>query len=100
MIAYSARARSQLQALLAHYESLSRTEAVRNLTTAMASAEVRIEHNPLAGLPAPRPYPWLADLGFHWIKSQRYWIAYTGNEPLAIVAVFHDTADIPNRIVP
>jgi hypothetical protein len=53
---------------------------------------------PQAGLAAPRPYPVLAQPGRLWIKAGRYWIAYGIRPAPAIVAVFHETADIPRRM--
>jgi hypothetical protein len=47
---------------------------------------------------APRSYPEIARPGRLWIKSGRYWIAYSPNNPPVIVGVFYDTADIPGRI--
>ena len=53
---------------------------------------------PSAGSSAPRPYPDLARPGQAWIKSGRYWLAYSLTDPPVIVALFHDTADIPGRL--
>ncbi len=50
-------------------------------------------------LAAPRPYPSLADLGFRWIKRASYWIAFEDTAAGPVVAgIFHETADIPNRL--
>jgi len=76
---------------------MNRIEAVRNLAAALAEAEARIEHDPGAGLPAPRPYPGLAREGRAWTKTGRYWIAYSMTVPPVILGVFHDSADIPGR---
>lgn len=53
--------------------------------------------DPMVGLPAPRPYPALTQPGRLWLRTGRYWIAYT-KTPSLIVAVFHDMADITGRI--
>ncbi len=98
MIRYSQRAEAQLLDLLLHYERLNRTEAAANLLAAMEAAEARIQRDPEAGLPTPRPYPRLARPGHAWVKSGRYWVAYTRTDPPVIVAVFHEAADIPNRV--
>lgn len=98
MIGYSERAQRQVLELLLHYENLDRIEAVRNLIAALQQAEARIERAPQDGSRAPRPYPGLAGLGYDWIKSGRYWVAYSRGDPPVIAAVFYESADIPNRI--
>ncbi len=95
---YSAEAERQIDELCRHYDALDRTEAVRNLIMALVEAEESIQGYPSAGLEAPRPYPQLARLGRLWIKAGRYWIAYRTSLPPVILAVFHDTADIPGRL--
>ena len=96
MITYTPRAIRQIGELRQHYEDRERIEAIRALSDALDEAERRIEQNPAAGLPAPRPYPGLAHPGELWTKAGRYWIAYSVAPP-AILAVFYDTADIPGR---
>jgi hypothetical protein len=49
-------------------------------------------------LAAPRPYPALARLDFRWVKEGPYWVAYMTEPSLAIVGVYHEAADIPNRV--
>jgi plasmid stabilization system protein ParE len=98
VIGLSPQAASQLDALLAHFERLNRIEAAENLSTALERASARILRAPNGGLRAPRPYPRLARLGFRWIKEGRYWIAYMNREPSIIVGVYHEAADIPNRV--
>ena len=99
MIPLSPEAEAQLDALLDHYEQLDRPEATRNLILALDQAADRIEREPAEGLPSPRPYPALADLGFQWIKVGAYWFAYVSSAQGFVVAgVFYATADIPNRI--
>ncbi len=68
------------------------------MLTALDEAERKIEHNPAGGLPAPRPYPWLARAGWAWVKAGRYWIGYRQRPRLLIVSVFYETADIPGRL--
>jgi plasmid stabilization system protein ParE len=95
---YAAEARRQLAALRDHYEGRDRLEAILNLSDALKEAERRIEADPGAGLPAPRPYPSLARPGRVWTKSGRYWIAYSVTTPPMILAVFYDQANIPGRL--
>jgi len=68
------------------------------LRASLAGAWEKIVANPAAGLAAPRPYPQLAYPGRLWIKAGRYWIAYRMTPVPVIVAVFHETADIPGRL--
>ena len=98
LIAYAAAAQRQIDALVSHYGLLGRSEAIRNLDKALSEAESRVLRDPTAGLPAPRPYPSLARPGRAWIKVGRYWIAYSLASGPLIVCVFHDSADIPNRL--
>ncbi|WP_419758698.1 type II toxin-antitoxin system RelE/ParE family toxin [Acidisoma sp.] len=95
---YAAEARQQIEALRDHYERLDRLEAVIRLQAALAEAEQRIETEPHAGLPAPRPYPELARGERAWIKAGRYWIAYRLTKPPVILGVFYETADLPRRV--
>jgi len=99
VIPLSPEAEAHLDALREHFERLDRPEATRNLIIALGRAAERIETNPRSGLPAPRPYPSLSSLGLLWTKSGSYWFAYTLAPAGPIIAsVFHDTADIPNRV--
>ena len=97
MIEYTPEAARQVDALIEYYESRDRSDALRALAVALAEAERRIEHNPAAGLAAPRPYPRLARPGRAWIKAGRYWIAYSTAKPPVILGVFFERADIPRR---
>ena len=97
MISLTARATRQIARLCRHYERLKRPEAIRNLSAALDDAEQRIEGDPAAGLPAPRPYPELARQGQAWIKTGSYWIRYRTTSPPVITGVFHDRADISGR---
>ncbi len=63
---------------------------------ALGDAERRIERDPAAGRPAPRPYPTLARPGQAWIKSGPYWIRYSTQQPV-ITGVFYDRADTETR---
>jgi len=97
LISYTARAARQVAELQEHYEREQRPEASRNLDAALNDAERRIEGDPTAGLPAPRPYPVLARPGQAWIKAGPYWIRYNTRMPLVITGVFYERADIPSR---
>lgn len=94
---YSTQAAAQVEALQRHYRARNRLEAAHNLAAALAEAEARIERDPAAGLPAPRPYPDLARPGRAWTKAGRYWIAYSTTQPPVILGVFYEAADIPGR---
>jgi len=97
LIRLSRGAERQLSALLLHYVNLERPEACRALLDAIDRAMARIERDPSNGIPAPRPYPRLARTGELWMKSGRYWIAYSISDPPIILGVFYDAADIPRR---
>ncbi len=94
----AASAAAQIARLRDHYEGLGRIEAILNLARAEDEARRKIGLAPANGLPAPRPYPDLARPGFSWVKAGRYWFHYTVAEPVVIVAVFYETADIPSHI--
>ena len=98
MIRLSPDAEGHLGALSAYYEDRDRPEATTGLLAAVERAVARIERTPEAGLPAPRPYPSLAHAGRRWIKEEPYWIAYSTTQPPVILGVFHEAADIPNRL--
>ncbi len=98
MIEYTRRAERQIDLLRQYYEAHQRLEALRNLDAALDEAEARIERDPGAGVPAPRPYPFLVRKGRGWIRVRRYWFAYSTAAPHVIVGVYYDTADIPNRV--
>jgi hypothetical protein len=97
LIGYTARAARQVAELQGHYERERRLEASRNLAAALHDAERRIEHDPAAGLPAPRPYPALERPGQSWIKAGPYWVRYTTRTPPIITGVFYDRANLPDR---
>jgi plasmid stabilization system protein ParE len=98
LIALSARAERQLDALLDHYDDLGRTEAMRNLGVALAEASAWIAANPEAGLTHPRPYPELREPGRLWRKQGRYWFSYSATTPPVISGIFYETADIPRHV--
>ncbi|RYI17240.1 MAG: type II toxin-antitoxin system RelE/ParE family toxin [Acetobacteraceae bacterium] len=98
MIALSPEAEAQLDALIAHYEALDRIEASIRLLEALERAKSRILEDPEGGLPAPRPYPALANVGRRWIIEGSYWIAYSLTTPPVISGVFYAMADIPTRL--
>jgi plasmid stabilization system protein ParE len=75
-------------------------EASRNLLAATREAGDRIERDPTSGLPAPRAYPKLAQPGCARVKAQPYWFVYTTGTRADIIAVFHDSTDIPGRFQP
>lgn len=98
MIRLTPEAEAQLDALLEHYERLGRIEATRNLIATLEAASARIERDPAAGLPAPRPYPSLAKPGRRWLHVRPYWVGYSTTTPPVISAVFYDAANIPGRL--
>jgi plasmid stabilization system protein ParE len=98
LIALTPEARRHVQALHAYYEQHDRPEAARALRKALTAAWEKIITTPETGLPAPRPYPRLAQPGRAWLKSGRYWIGYRTQPTSAIVAVFFETANIPGRV--
>lgn len=100
VIRLASEAERQAAELLQHYARLARPEAGRNLIAALDQAAAQIERSSGAGLQAPRPYPFLVQIGRLWIKVGRYWIAYSTTDPPVILAIFHDAANIPERLLP
>lgn len=98
MIDLTPRAEAQVDALVVYFEQLDRLLAAENLVAALERASARIVRTPEAGLAAPRPYPRLAHLGFRWVKEGPYWVAYMAEASPVIVGVYHEAADIPNRV--
>ncbi|WP_145751411.1 hypothetical protein [Nitrospirillum amazonense] len=98
MIPLTRRAAQHVADLRDHYEELGRAEAVRNLYAALERASDAILAGTAIGLTAPRSYPILARRGWLWVKSGRYWIAFRHLPRPAILAVFHEMADIPGRL--
>jgi plasmid stabilization system protein ParE len=98
VIVLSPEADFQLNDLTEHYERKDRLAASRNLLRAVESAKLRIGRAPSDGYPALRPYPELKVLELRWILERHYWISYTPTDPPVIAGIFHETADIPNRI--
>jgi plasmid stabilization system protein ParE len=99
VIRLTSAAEAELASLVSHYARLGRDRAIDRLVDSIEIASARFEHGRGVFYPAPRPYPVLSDLGFSWTKEGPYWIAFemTADGPV-IAAIFHDTADIPNRI--
>ncbi len=97
MVGYTRKAEAQLDALRQYYVDLERLEALLNLEAALDEAEEKIEHTPAAGIPAPRPYPFLALEGRRWLKVGPYWVAYSTTKPPVIIGIFHERVDIPGR---
>jgi plasmid stabilization system protein ParE len=98
LIRLTQEAEAQVESLIDYYESRDRTEASRNLRDALISASDRVLEAPSSGLAAPRPYPTLVLPGHLWLKAGSYWIAYSPAPEPAIVAVFHESANIPGRL--
>jgi len=99
VIRLSRKARAQLSCLAAYYEDKERPEAVRNLRAAIARAGERIETQRGLFFCTPRPYRTLTHPGWTWLKEGTYWIAYSAEPGGAVIqVVFHEAADIPNRI--
>jgi len=97
VIRLSPEAEAHVDALLDHYRRLDRIEAVLNLIATLEAASARIEGDPAAGLPAPRPYPSLTKPGRRWLHVRPYWVGYNTTTPPVISAVFYDAANIPGR---
>jgi hypothetical protein len=79
-----------------HYRRRERFEASANLTKAVHEAKRRILAG--EGLPAPRPYPWLATPGDAWVHVGTYWFAYRGTASAVVFRGVYDQADIPGRL--
>jgi plasmid stabilization system protein ParE len=96
----SRRAEQHFRALVLYYERLGRHDAIRNLRHAVAEAAELIDADPHSGLPAPRPYPDLANPRRLWRKVGRYWFAYrpATTDPPVIISIFYEAADIPHRL--
>jgi plasmid stabilization system protein ParE len=98
VIALSPEAEAHVDRLILHYEARGRLQAAENLLRALERAKDRIASAPEAGLPAPRPYPSLAQHGRRWIVEGRYWLSYSLTKPPVISGVFYDMANIPGRL--
>jgi plasmid stabilization system protein ParE len=99
MIRLSPAARAQVSSLIKHYTDLDGPEAVRNPRAAIARGGDRIETRRGPFYPAPRPHPALARTGWLWLKEGPYWIAYADDSRgIALMAIFHEAANIPGRI--
>lgn len=91
----SERAKAQLDEFRTYYRGKGRPEAVRNVVLAMRQASLKIGMG--QSLPAPRPYPDLRADGEAWVHAGHYWVLHTVGDDPVILAIFHDTADIPHR---
>ena len=94
---YTVRAYRLIDELHDYYRSKGWIEASISLDRASQEAERKIVVSPDDGLSAPRPYPGLRNSGEMWLLVRPYWVAYRITTPPLIIAVFHDTADIPAR---
>jgi plasmid stabilization system protein ParE len=92
-VRFSPRAKAQLAELRRYYRQKGRPEAARNLIAAMKMAAFKIGRG--QSLPAPRPNPDLQAGGEAWVHVGHYWVLHTTGEPVTVLAVFYDTADIP-----
>ena len=97
---YTARAERLIDDLHEHYRRKGWIEASIALDRALQEAERRTGVDPSSGLSAPRPYSGLASAGEKWVKVRPYWVAYVATTPALILAVFHESADIPSRYPP
>ncbi len=99
MIRLSRKAQGQVASLVRHFEALERPEATKNLRVALVSASKRITLGQGLFFDAPRPYPGLVRTGWRWTKEGPYWVAFSirGATPV-IQVVFHDSANIPERL--
>lgn len=99
MIRQTRAAAAQVEALFEHYLVLDRDGAARNLLRAVDEALDRIEADPPAGLPHPRPYPGMVRWGYRWIKVGRYWFGYASTvDGPVLTNVLYDAANLPGRI--
>ena len=99
MIPLSSAAESALATLTEHYAALGRDRAIDRLVACVEAACARYEQKRGLFYDSPRPYPRLRDLGFRWTKEGAYWIAFAvADAGPVLVAIFHDAADIPNRV--
>ena len=99
----SVKAQGQYRRLVLHYEKLERSAAIAKLNAALRQAAHAISRMPRAGLPAPRPYPQLADLGLFWVKAGPYWIAYKygvgqPGHSAVIMGIFYDRSNMPGTV--
>lgn len=92
-------AEEQLDALALHYDRLDRDLATIRMAEALRHAMAIIEAQTGPFFAAPRPYPDLDRLGWRWLKSGRYWVAFSAIPGgYAVDAIFHERANIPDRL--
>ncbi len=95
----AASAKWDVRALETYYAERGREAAAAKLIAAVERAAKMIEAASELSLPAPRPYPELADLGARWLHVGRYWFSFVPEAGGFVVTnVIFDTANIPVRI--
>ena len=99
MIVLHRLAHAQVANLRAYYEELDRPQALANLRAAIQTAADRIAAQKGPFYTAPRPYPMAVRPGWQWLKAGSYWIAFVADgDDFIVRAVFHESADITNRL--
>jgi plasmid stabilization system protein ParE len=98
LIEFTPEAERQVDELRSFYIRKLRSDALRNFLASLRAAVDQIERHPNEGKSAPRPYPDLIIPGRVWVKSGRYWVAYSTTKPPVIVGVFFETSDIPSLV--
>lgn len=95
----AAEARQQFGELLDHFLAKGRDSAAERLERSVADALARADDPQTRWLPAPRPYPHIANGSLRWIKIHRYWIAYSVEDGEGVIRqVLDETANIPGRV--
>jgi plasmid stabilization system protein ParE len=99
VIRLSRKAQGQVASLVRHFETLEMPEATKNLRAALLRASERINLGQGLFFDAPRPDPGLVRPGWRWTKEGPYWIAYSSRGTTHVIqVVFHDAANIPERL--
>jgi len=99
LIAFSPRAKRQLDELTSHYAEHGRDVAIDRLVESIERASARYLGNRGQFYDAPRPYPTLLRRGWRWTKEGRYWIAFGPAKDGAVIrAIFYETANMPERL--
>jgi hypothetical protein len=98
MARLAVEARQQFRELLDHFLAKGWGSAALRLERSVTEALARADDPRTRWLPAPRPYPHLADGRLRWVKIHRYWVAYTIEKGEGVVRqVLDETANIPTR---